>query len=354
MSQNGQLEEVITHGAIEPVEREWDDLARGALPFLQPGWISAWWDAFGEGELTILTVRRGGRLVGVLPLARRGSALCSTTNWHTPMFGAVTADRPAGKALARALYDQSARRVRLGFLAADAPLLQDLKETAPDCGYHVAERVMLRPPYVPVSGSWEQYWSGRSRNLRKSINRLGNRLEDLGTVSLQIAAGDEALGKPLEEAFTIEASGWKGTNGTAILSQPETRGFYREVASWAAQRGTLRIASLQVDGRTVAMHLSIEAGGDYYMLKTGYDAEFEKVGPGKLLDWMMVQHAFSSDLDSFEFLGDAEPYKLTWADEHHERVELQAFKRSPSGQFDRLIQVRGRSLARRALAFARR
>jgi len=352
--EEGQRHEVATYEAIEPVERDWDELASGAPPFLQPGWISAWWRAFGDGELVILAVRRGGRLVGILPLAHRRGVISSTTNWHTPMFGAVTVDREAGRELARALLECRARRVQLRFLAGDAPILQDVRDVARDAGYRLFERVMLHPPYVQVTGPWDRYWSSRSRNLRKSVNRLHNRLQDLGSVSLEIATGREALGKTLEDAFEIEASGWKGEQGTAINSRPETRRFYREVAEWAAERGTLRLACLRVDGRTVAMHFSIEAGGDYYMLKTGYNDELAKAGPGKLLDSMMMEHAFTSGIDSFEFLGDKEPYKLDWADDCHERIELEAFKRSPSGFVDRLLQVRGRSLARRVLALARR
>lgn len=346
--------EVSAHHEIEPLQREWDELARGAPPFLRPGWISAWWTAFGEGELVILTVRRDGRLAGVLPLALKGGVLHSTANWHTPVFGAVALDRRAGKELARGLFDQGARRVRLRFLAGDTPFVHDLRAAAPAAGYRVAERVMLRPPYVEVSGDWETYWRSRSRNLRKDVRRRRNRLEELGEITLEIATGDEALQGRLEEAFRVEASGWKGERGTAILSRPETRRFYEEVAGWAAGRGMLRIATLRVDGRAVATHLAIEVGSDYFMLKTGYDAELEKVGPGKLLDREMVERAFTSRLASFEFLGGAERYKLVWADKHHDRVELQAFARSPRGALDRLVQTHGRNLARRVMALRRR
>jgi CelD/BcsL family acetyltransferase involved in cellulose biosynthesis len=102
------------------------------------------------------------------------------------------------------------------------------------------------------------------------------------------------------------------------------------------------------------MHLSIESGGDYCMLKSGFEHELQKAGPGKVLDAMMMQRAFTTGLDSLEFLGRDDEYKLIWTDQCHERVELQAFKRSPRGLLDRSVQVHGRSLARRAAALARR
>ncbi|MGH2955382.1 MAG: GNAT family N-acetyltransferase [Solirubrobacterales bacterium] len=353
MPERGHPIEVSTHTAIAPLEREWEELARGAPPFLQPGWISTWWRAFGRGEPVILCVRRDGDLAGVLPLMRRDGVLESAANWHTPVFGAVTLDRPAGATLARALFDLAPRRVRLGFLAGDAPFLHDLRGAARAAGYQVAERVMLRPPYVEVSGDWQRYWSTRSRNLRKGVKRRRNRLQELGQLELEIASGDDGLER-LEEAFQLEASGWKGERGTAIVSRPETRRFYEEVARWAAETGMLRIVTLRLNDRAVAMHLSIEAGDDYFTLKVGYDPEFEKAAPSKLLDREMLEHAFNSRLSSFEFLGDADPYKLDWSDQQHERVELQAFARSPRGVIDRLVHAHGRQLARWALSLRRR
>ena len=349
----GGRTETEIHQAIEPLEEEWDELARGASPFLQPGWIAAWWNAFGKGELVILSVRRDGRVVGVLPLARSRGALHSTTNWHSPLYGAVTEDRAAGRALAEALLEQRARRVHLNFLAGDAQFLEDFRAAADASGHRVAERVVLRSPYVELTGDWDNYWRSRSRNMRKGLRRRRNRLEELGEVSVEIAAGEEALGR-LDEAFALEASGWKGREGTAITSRPETKRFYEEVARWAAERGTLRIATLRLDGRALAMHFSIEAGDDYLTLKVGYEAEFEKLAPGKLLDREMIEYAFSSKLSSFELLGDADPYKLDWADELHERIELQAFARSPLGLLEGLAQTHGRALARRAIAIRQR
>ena len=37
----------------------------------------------------------------------------------------------------------------------------------------------------------------------------------------------------------MEALGWKGEADTAILSRPETRRFYEELARWASARGLL-------------------------------------------------------------------------------------------------------------------
>ena len=348
-------DQVEAYESVSSIETEWEQLAdrSDAPPFMEPGWIGAWWEAFGQGELRILACRREGRLVGVLPLARHGGVLSSPTNWHTPEFGPVFEERSDAAALARALFRQRFRRVRLSFLDSASDALAELRAAARSAGYRPAERVKVRSPFVAGDADWETYWQSRSGNHRSGVRRLRRRLEERGSVSLEVFGGGERLAERLQEAFEIEASGWKGEQGTAILSNPETRRFYEQVARWAARRGVLRLAFLRVDGRAVAVHLSLEANRRYYMLKPGFDPSLSKAGPGKLLDWEMVERVFTEGLESFEFLGADDPYKLTWADDSRERIEFQAFSRSPAGMLDRLAQTRGRALARRVIALRR-
>ena len=103
---------------IEPLVGEWERLARrvNASPFLWPGWMTAWWHAFGAGRLLILTVYQNGRLAGVLPLRRLRGALKSTTNAHTPLFGFLAANEATAGKLAQALFSQNGSRIDLSLL----------------------------------------------------------------------------------------------------------------------------------------------------------------------------------------------------------------------------------------------
>src|SRR3712207_6819531 len=118
---------VDIHGRIEPLVGEWEELARrgNASPFLWPGWMKAWWHAFGAGRLQILTVYQNGQLAGVLPLRRLRGALKSTTNAHTPLFGFLAANEAAAGKLAQALFSQNASRIDLShLLGGDVGLFQ--------------------------------------------------------------------------------------------------------------------------------------------------------------------------------------------------------------------------------------
>jgi CelD/BcsL family acetyltransferase involved in cellulose biosynthesis len=151
-----------------------------------------------------------------------------------------------------------------------------------------------------------------------------------------------------KELTALEAAGWKGARGTAMASHPATRRFYAEVAAWAAERGTLRLALLRLDGRPLAGLLGLEKSGVHYLLKCAYDPAEAAASPVKLLLRDAVQRAFERRLRRIELLGAAEPYKLAWATGSRPRIALEAFSGSPGGRAAWAAAAYGRPLAKRA------
>jgi CelD/BcsL family acetyltransferase involved in cellulose biosynthesis len=339
-------EEIVVYASLAAIAEDWEALAArmGVWPFLRPGWIRAWWKAFGKGKLVVHALRRGGNLAGVLPVAVRGHNAYSPTNWHTPAYGPVAEDEDAARTVLDSVLAQSPRRLKLSFLDPEMPGLGHLRQ--PGSGYRFSERVVMRSPYVSTDGDWEGYRKTLSRNHRKSLRRTRRRLEELGPVTLEVSDRESQL----PESFRIEASGWKGTSGTAISSADDTRQFYGDVADWASREGLLRLAFLRVDGRGIATSIALEDDRRHYFLKTGFDPEFSSLGPGRLLVEDMIRRSFDLGHESFEFLGADAPYKDRWTDTCRDRIEAQLFASSLSGHLDRLVRARGMQAGRRLRA----
>ena len=336
--------------AIEPIAREWDELADRAkvAPFLRPGWIAAWRAAFGAGTLEVLAVRRDGTLGAVLPLQRRDRALVSPTNGHTPHFGIVAEDRDATAELVLALLQRRVPRLTLAFLDPGGDEIAECRRSAPAAGYRLLSRTLERSPYVIVGGDWDSYITGIKAKELSDLRRRRRRLSEQGEVSFEVADGREELERLLEEGFSIEHSGWKLERYTAIVSHPATRSFYTTVARWAVERGWLRLAFLRVDGRPIAFQYGIEADNVYYYLKGGYDHEYHRFAPGQMLVQAMLERAFSVGLDRFEFLGVADEWKLAWTSTLREWERLDLYGSSPYGRFQWAVEAYGRPVARRA------
>jgi CelD/BcsL family acetyltransferase involved in cellulose biosynthesis len=315
----------------DELAREWDDLADrvSAPPFLRPGWFALWLRAFAPSTPSILVVRRHDRLAGLVPLTRRGRSAASMTNDHTPGFDLLAEDEGAADALARALLSSGASQVTLDYVDGEGAGLSSLRRAAVEAGWRLAVRDWERPPYVAVEGTWDEYALGVDGKLRRDLARRRRRLDELGSVTVEIHDGRDRLGDLLGEGFALEPSGWKAARSTAIVSRPETRDFYAGLARWAVGREALRLSFLRLDGRPLAFQLGLEEGGVYFFVKGGYDPASSRFAPAKLLVSEVLRHAFSIGLQRFEFLGPPEPFKLEWTSTCHDLKRVQAFGRTP-------------------------
>ncbi len=334
---------------------DWDDLADRvkAAPFSRPGWFEAWWAAFGNGELELVTVRRGGELVAVLPLTRRRGGFRSLTNEHTPRFGPLVKDQEAASDLARALLARKPRALRMEYIDSSSTSVSELRDQVRKANYRLLEREWERPPYVAIDGTWEQYQSTLEGKIRRDLARRRRRLADEGHVELDIRNGADHLPELLNEGWALEPSGWKSREGTAVRSRPETQAFYTALADWAARRAILRLSFLRVGGRSVAFQYGLQDAGVYYFLKGGYDQGYRSFAPGKLLVQALLERAFEENLTRFEFLGADDRFKLDWTSTRHNLTQFQAFAPSAAGVLGWAIAAYGRPTAKKAVAGAR-
>jgi CelD/BcsL family acetyltransferase involved in cellulose biosynthesis len=342
--------------AVEPLAEQWEELADrvDASPFLRPGWIQAWQRAFGTGRLEIVALWQGARLAALIPLHRAFGRFWSTSNWHTPQFGMLAKDAVAARELATALFRRRPIELSLGFLDAAGPELPLCRAAAAGAGYRTLERTLQRSPYVAIDGTWDGYVRRLKRKRWRDLDRRRRLLEEQGRLCLEIHDGGQQLGQLLDEAFEVEALGWKGANRTAILSQPETVYFYTEVARWAADQGWLEIAFLRLDGRPLAVSYNLRIDGNEYDLKAGYDPAFGWYSPGRLLLLALIERAFATGVRRLWLLGADEPYKATFATGYREYVRFQAFAPSAAGWLDWAAFAVGRPAAKRLLAARRR
>jgi CelD/BcsL family acetyltransferase involved in cellulose biosynthesis len=336
---------------IERRSEAWDALAdrAAAAPFLRPGWIAAWWRAFGRGRLEILTAGSGGRLDAVLPVVHRHGGIHAPSNWHTPQYGLLEAAEGAGSGLVADLFE-SAPGVSLGFVSSRTGEVRRLSDSAHAHRYRTLVRTQERSPLVALDGDWDSYEGGLSASLRRDLRRCRRRLGEQGRVWLDVHDDVGRLGEALE----LERLGWKEQAGTAIVSRPQTRQFYTEVAHWASQRGWLRLIFLRVDDRAVAFQFALEDGAAHLGLKSGFDPQFRAMSPGRLIVHASLERAFAIGLKRFEFMGTADAYKLRFATDAYDRLLFQAFSPRPAGRVLHSAFAYGRPLAKRAQAEARR
>ena len=331
------------------LEAQWDELAAttGASPFVRPGWIRAWAASFRKQPPRLLGVADSGRLVAGLPLMVRGGVVTSPTNWHTGDFGSLSVDDSRAAALFAALLASPTAIIDLGHI--DAADLERFELAARQSQRLRVSWVQQESPFVDTSGPWEAYTSARDTRWLRQLEKRRAQLQRKGELVLDIQLGAANLEALLEEGFRLEATGWKGESGTAVLSKATTRRFYWEVARWAARKGLLRLAFLRLDGRAIGFDFCLEDERRHYFIKTGFDPALKPQAPGLILRHDMIRRAFDVGLESYELLGGAESYKLAWTNETRARYRALAFRRSPVGLTMWLAYRYGRPAAKRVI-----
>jgi CelD/BcsL family acetyltransferase involved in cellulose biosynthesis len=326
-------------------ERLADELC--ASPFLHPGWVLPWWRAFGRAPLHAAVARRDGRIVALLPLVARRGVIASPANWHTPETDVLAEDERAADALAAAVLARRPRRVAFAFVERDAAWAATLRRAVAEAGWTRMERPLANAPFLDLHGDWEAFEQALPARERKEQRRRARRLAEQGRVWLDIDDGGSGLEARFDELVRVEGLGWKGEQGTAIRSQPETLRFYGDVARWAAGRGWLRLQALRLDDAPVAVAFALEAHGVQYSLKIGYDPAHRAAGPGVALMREVVRQGFEDGLRRIELLGGEDRHKTVWSSGAHDRIAIQAFSRSFGGRRDHLVFAHGLPLARR-------
>ena len=284
--------------AMAAIAPAWENLAAAAIepnPFYEPWMLLPALDAFGlEKSFRLVTVWNGDRLDAVLPLERKGSfkglplpALVSWRHRHCLLCTPLVRAEGAAETLAALVQGLDAPLVGLQYIPSDGPFYRALQAANVRCavldGY---SRPVLRR-----AKDGETYINEFiSRKERQELRRREKRLQEQGSLKRAALAPGEEVAPWIDEFLKLEASGWKGKEGTAMLCSEANRRFLVETFTAAHQRGRLQIVGVDLDGTPLARCTSFIAGEGSYAFKPAYDEAFAKFSPGIIAEVARIRH----------------------------------------------------------------
>lgn len=287
----------------------WTELAQDAAEanaFYAPDMLGAALDHLA-GDVRLIEARADDGPIGLLPIAvqpRHGRLpIGCVANWMHDhcFFGAPIVRRGAELAAWRDFIAQlDAAPWARGFLhlegidaaGANAAAIEALcvEQRRGWREIHRYDRAMLRSD-LDADSYWETHVRSKKR---KELRRLQKRLAELGALEQRLLTDTADLADWCGDFLALEASGWKGQEGTALACKPDHAAFFRAACAAACNAGRLHMLRIDLDGRAIAMLVNFRHGEGAFSFKIAIDETLGRFSPGVLIEIANL-HAVQGD-----------------------------------------------------------
>lgn len=311
-----EIEDIRSEEALEDIKPEWEFLydSSTATPFQSPEWVLPWWRHFGGGRLWAIAVRECGSLAGLAPLfiftnekgKRQVSFIGSGISDYLDVL-THQGEREAAQTIFEHIMSKKDEWDVCDFqeLRETSQLLnvEGLKDSA-----RVEDQSICMHLELPCSV--EEFLRGFSRH-RKSLRASFGALEKKGRLEMERASEGD-LEEFLGTLFALHQARWRLSGEDGVLADERIQSFHREAAAGMLRKGSLRFYRMRLDGKDIAAHYGFKKDRRFYCYLGGYDPEFEKFSPGKLLLAEAIYEAIGEGDVEFDFLRGSEEYKYVW------------------------------------------
>jgi CelD/BcsL family acetyltransferase involved in cellulose biosynthesis len=289
-------------GALQQYIPEWESLAANAIesnPFYEHWMLIPAMRELADKDVRVLLIYGASdkKLNGVFPIVWRRSyrrlPIPNISFWNhkycflcTPLLRLGCASGTL-RAFVEWAKQKSAAWSLLQFnqTNGDGPFADTLRATLNLLGTDEYEtesclRAMIRPALTANSYLETNISNGRRKEWRRQFNRL----MEQGPVEFLELSRDGDIETWIKAFMDLEASGWKGRAGSAMLLDQASQRFFSDTMREAFRRRRLTMLMLRVGDIPVAMKCNIQAGTGAFAFKIAYLEEFSRFSPGLQLE----------------------------------------------------------------------
>jgi CelD/BcsL family acetyltransferase involved in cellulose biosynthesis len=316
----------------------WDTLKRqmADLPILDAEFFELLLKHFGSGRERLAVAMAGKQPVAAGIFQPNGPWSWCTFQPSQAPLGAWLASGAVTATIAQTLAP------RLAPLCVFVGITQQDPDLVPRPSSVMLEGVdYIRTARVTITGTFEDYWSKRGKNLRHTLRRQRNRLERESVVTrLRIVTHPDEVANAVAHYGQLESRGWKAQFGTAIAPDNAQGRLYAEWLKSCATRGETAIFEYYFGDIFVASDLCVHRHGVLLILKTTYDESQDTTSPTMLMRREMFE-AFHHEgrISRVEFYGSLMGWHTKWTEEIRQMYHVNVF-RWPSVRHVRALSKR--------------
>ncbi|MGL9616541.1 GNAT family N-acetyltransferase [Bradyrhizobium sp. U531] len=290
--------------AIDP--GQWRALAQRAIEpngYYLPAWelaVSA--TARGRTSASALPAFDGTspRLIGLMPVISLWRALkiplpalVSAHPYGTLCSPLLDRDAPieAAKRLLQQAREAGAHALVLNDVALDGAAMNALRQVLDRDGLKPRVLSSYMRASLDATQEAETLLHGALGTKKlKELRRLRHRLEEHGPVTFDVARRPDEIGPALETFLQLEASGWKGKRGTALVQHAGDASFIRRAVPALAETAQCEIITLRAGTIPVAAGIVLRHQDRAFFFKLGIDERFARYSPGVQLTLELTRH----------------------------------------------------------------
>jgi CelD/BcsL family acetyltransferase involved in cellulose biosynthesis len=295
-------------GALLPLvtidQSEWRQLSEAAIEpnaYYLPDWelavnasapgrtgalaLAAWKDAGLAGLMPVVAMRRAYKIpLAALVSAHPYGTLC------TPMLDRACAE-DAAAGLVQAARKAGARALLLREVALDGATMTAIADALRADG--LVPRILnshLRACLDATGDAETLLREALGPKKLKELRRQRHRLAEHGALSFEVARSPQEIFAAIETFLALEASGWKGKRGTALVQVEGDAIFIRRATRALADSGQCEIVTLRAGNTPLASGIVLRHLDRAFFFKLGVDERFAKFSPGVQLTLELTRH----------------------------------------------------------------
>lgn len=304
-------------------------------------WLSSWWEVFGDNKrLSLITVTDGGKIIGIAPLTitkvigKAGFELRKLTfvgDGLTDYHDLLIANERREEALQILIKfivngKENWDAIHFRNVRGDSPNLPILRDASGDTSLTFVERINLQCSYISIDCNWMNYYSALGKNIRSDIRRRLNHLAKIGKAEFIRLHEVDDVTDTLGIIKSIHVKCRRAKGEISWYTDEKRFRFVSLILKRFGDRKWLDIVFLKLNDRVIAYYLGFVYDNIVYFWNTGFDPEFSKVSPGKLLLHYWIKDSFAEGYREFDFMVGEDPYKFQWTSHMRPNYEFFIFK----------------------------
>ena len=304
----------VTQESFDSITALWRDSANRLnwdCVFVLPGWLKAWWQAFGGDRSPYLcSIRRRGELIGVAPLVVEGQAARLMGDTDVCDFQDVVVVPGREKAFFDTLFDhlekQGIRQLDLEAVRADSTLYRYLVPAAADQSFAADCQAVDAAMVLDLPASWEAYLLQLTGKQRHEVRRKFRRLEEAGRTALRTVDDVTEVSSAMDTFLMLFK---KNRTDKAHFMTDQMASFFHALATELASTRILKLYFLMLDNGVVAAVMCFDHDETFHLYNNGYDEKYHSLSVGLLSKLFTLKESIRLGKRRYDFLKGTEVYK---------------------------------------------